>query len=154
MPLAILLPAILALTPAPAPQKAKGPAKKDHGTVKLGSEVYRFKPETLTASSGKPMALYLKGELVPVKGGKTLAFSFQLFRPGPLAGMMLGPRTGSGAHWVANLQSKVDADFPNPPKLGDEATFTLSGPMVKAEGSKSTVLTWEGQIKATFTTVP
>ena len=154
MPLPILFPAILALTPAPAAQKAKPPAKKDYGSVTLGSEVYRFKPETLSASSGKPMALYLKGELVPVKGGKTLAFSFQLFRPGPLAGMMLGPRTGSGAHWVANLKSKVDADFPNPPKLGDVATFTLSGPMVRSEGSKSTELTWQGQIRAAFTSVP
>ena len=149
------LPLLVASVLAAAPQAAKHPAKKDFGTVTLGSEVYRFKPETLTASSGKPMALYLKGQLVPMKGGgKVLAFSFQLFRPGPLGGMELGPRTGKGAQWVANLKTKIDSDFPNPPKLNDEAAFTLSGPLLKSEGSTSSETSWQGQIKAPFTFVP
>ena len=143
--------------PLPVPPSLATPAqhaKKDAGTVTLGAEVYRFKPDTLSASSSKPMSLYLKGELVPVKGGKTLAFTFQLFRPGPLGGMTLGPRTGQGARWGANIQTRIDAEFPNPPKLGDQAVFTLSGPLLKNEGSKSTELSWQGRITATFTSVP
>ena len=144
MPLFVLPPAIL--TPAPA--------QKDFGSITLGSEVYRFKPETLSASASKPMALYLRGQLVPVKGGKALAFSFQLFRPGPLGGMSLGPRTGKGATWIATIQSKVDASYSEPLKEGGEAVFTFSGPLMRSEGSQTTETTWQGQIKAPFTSVP
>src|SRR5690348_1613872 len=152
MPVAHLLPVLLSL--APAPQAPKHAAKKDHGTITIGSDVYRFKPETLSASASKPMALYLRGQLVPVKGGKTLAFSFQLFRPGPLGGMMLGPRTGKGATWIATIKTKVDAAYTEPLKEGAEAVFTLNGPLMRTEGSQTTETTWQGQIKADFTSVP
>ena len=142
------------LAAAPAPQAAKHAARKDHGTITIGSDVYRFKPETLSASASKPMALYLKGQLVPVKGGKPLAFSFQLFRPGPLGGMMLGPRTGKGASWIATIKTKVDAAYTEPLKEGGEAVFSLSGPLVRTEGSQTTETAWQGQIKADFTSVP
>lgn len=131
--------------------------KKDHGTLTLGADVYRFQPETLSASQpgkGQPMALYLKGLLVPVKGGQTLRLTFQLFRPGPLAGMTLGPKTGKGPTWIATIQSKIDAAYPDPMKLGDEATFTFTGPLLKASGSASTQSSWQGQIRADFTSVP
>ncbi|HET6329856.1 MAG TPA: hypothetical protein VFF76_03625 [Holophagaceae bacterium] len=154
MHFALVLPALLALTPATAPQAAKHPVRKDAGTVTIGSDVYRFKPETLSASASKPMALYLKGQLVPVKGGKALAFSFQLFRPGPLGGMMLGPRTGKGASWIATIKTKVDASYAEPLKEGAEAAFTLSGPLMRSEGSQTTETAWQGQIKAAFTSVP
>lgn len=147
----LLAPALLAAAPGkPAP-------KKDYGTLALGSEAYRFRPETLSASQaskGQPMSLYVKGQLVPVKGGKPLVLTFQLFRPGPMAGMTLGPRTGKGATFVATMQSKVDAAYPDPPKLGDEATFSFTGPLMKTEGSATTQSSWQGQIKAVFTSVP
>lgn len=150
------LPLLIAPALAAAPHGKPAP-KKDWGTITLGAEVYRFKPETLSASQaskGQPMALYLKGMLVPVKPGKTLELTFQLFRPGPLAGMTLGPRTGRGLSYIATLQSKIDAAYPDPPKRGDEATFTFTGPLLRAEGSVSTQSSWQGQIKAVFTTVP
>lgn len=142
------------LTLPPPALLSSAPAKKDAGTLTLGTEVYRFKPDTLSASASKPMSLYLRGQLVPVKGGKTLAFSFQLFRPGPLGGMTLGPRTGKGRTWGANMQTRVDADFPNPPKLGDAATFTFSGPLLETEHGKTTDSSWQGRITAPFTSVP
>ena len=145
----------LLITPALLAAPAGKPApKKDAGAITLGSEVYRFKPDSLTASSSKPMALYLRGQLVSAKTGKALTFSFQLFRPGPLGGMTLGPRTGNGAKWEANMQTHIDSDFPNPPKLGDEATFTFSGPLLKMEGGKTETLSWQGRITAAFTSVP
>ena len=150
--LPLLLTTVLAA--APSHPGAKHTAKKDYGSITLGSEVYRFKPETLSASASKPMALYLKGLLVPVKGGKALAFSFQLFRPGPLGGMMLGPRTGKGPQWIATIKSHVDASFPNPPRERDEAVFTFSGPLIRSEGSQAVDTAWQGQIKAPFTSVP
>ena len=146
--LPLLLTSVLAAAPTPHA------AQKHFGSVTLGSVVYHFRPESLSASSSKPMALYLRGRLVPAKGGKSLAFSFTLYRPGPLGGMMLAPRTGKGAQWIATLQSKVDASFPNPPKLGDEAVFTFSGPLLRSEGARTTESTWQGQIKADFTSVP
>lgn len=146
--LPILLTAVLAAAP---PQKA---AKADHGTVTLGSVVYHFKPETLSASASKPMSLYLKGRLLPVKGGKALAFSFQLFRPGPLGGMMLGPRTGNGTSWMATIKTHIEASYPEPLKEGGEAIFTLSGPLLRVEGSQTFETTWQGQIRASFTSVP
>ena len=147
--LALLIAPVLAAAPAgkPAP-------KKEAGAITLGAQTYRFKPESLSASASKPMALYLRGQLVPEKGGKALSFSFQLFRPGPLGGMTLGPRVGKGAQWQANMQTRIDADFPNPPKLGDEATFTFSGPLLKLENGKSTELSWQGKVTAAFTSVP
>lgn len=150
------LPLLIAPALIAAPHGKPGP-KKDYGTITIGTEVYRFKPETLSASQaskGQPMALYLKGLLVPEKGGKTLLLTFQLFRPGPLAGMTLGPKTGKGATFLATLQSKIDAAYPDPIKRGDEATFTFMGPLLKTEGSASTQSSWQGQIKAVFTTVP
>ena len=150
------LPLLVAPALAAAPHGKPAP-KKDWGTVTLGTELYRFKPETLSASQaskGQPMALYLKGELIPVKPGKALLLTFQLFRPGPLAGMTLGPRTGKGATYLATLQSKVDAAYPDPPKRGDEAVFTFAGPLLKTEGSASAPSSWQGQIRAVFTTVP
>lgn len=145
---------LLAPALAAAPQAPKHAARKDAGTVTIGSDVYRFKPETLSASASKPMALYLRGQLVPVKGGKALAFSFQLFRPGPLGGMMLGPRTGKGASWIATIKTKVDAAYSEPLKESGEAVFTFSGPLMRTEGSQTTETTWQGQIKADFTSVP
>ena len=144
----------LLLTPILAAAPASHGAKKDFGTVTLGSEVYRFKPQTLTASSSTPMALYLKGQLIPIKGGKSLSFTFQLFRPGPLGGMMLGPRTGKGPKWIATIKSKVDVTYTTPLKEGANAVFTFSGPLIKSEGSQSTESTWQGQITAPFTAVP
>jgi hypothetical protein len=146
--LPLLFSAILAAAP---PHPA---AKADHGTVTLGSEVYRFKPGTLSASASTPMSLYLKGQLLPVKGGKPLAFSFQLFRPGPLGGMMLGPRTGKGATWMATIKTRVEASYAEPPKEGAEAVFTFSGPLLRTEGAQTNETTWQGQVKATFTSAP
>ena len=157
MPFALLMPALLAFVPAPAPaapQARHHTPKKDSGTVTIGTVVYRFKPESLSASASHPMSLYLRGLLVPEKGGKTLSFSFQLFRPGPLGGMTLGPRTGKGATWLATLQTKVDASYAEPPKVGSEAVFTLSGPLLRSEGSTTTPSSWQGQIKADFTSAP
>lgn len=140
---------------ATAPQaKHHAASKRDAGTVTLGTVVYRFKPQTLTASASHPMSLYLRGLLVPEKGGKTLALSFQLFRPGPLGGMTLGPRTGNGPTWLATMQTKVDASYGEPPKLGAEAVFTLSGPLLESKGSATTPTSWQGQIKADFTSTP
>ncbi|HZU53804.1 MAG TPA: hypothetical protein VFF77_07905 [Holophagaceae bacterium] len=146
--LPLLLTAALAAAP---PQKT---AKADHGTVTLGSQVYRFKPGSLSASASHPMSLYLKGQLLPVKGGRPLAFSFQLFRPGPLGGMMLGPRTGNGTSWIATIKTRVEASYAEPPKEGAEAIFTFSGPLLRAEGSQTTETTWQGQIRAVFTSAP
>ncbi len=150
------LPLLLAsvLVAGPSHPGAKAAPKQDFGTVTLGAEVYRFKPTSLSASASKPMSLYLRGLLVPVKGGKPLAFSFQLFRPGPLGGMELGPRTGQGVSWIATIKTRVDAAYTEPLKEGAEAVFTLSGPLMRSEGSRATETTWQGQIKAPFTAVP
>ncbi len=149
---------VLSLLLAPVltagPQAPKHAAKKDAGTVTLGTEVYRFKPQSLSASASHPMSLYLRGLLVPVKGGKTLSLSFQLFRPGPLGGMTLGPRTGKGSAWLATMQTKVDATYAEPPKEGAEATFTLSGPLLESKGSVMAPSSWQGQITAEFTSAP
>ena len=142
------------LAAAPGPQGAKRSARKDSGSITLGSEVYRFKPGTLSASASHPMSLYLKGQLIPVKGGKALSFSFQLFRPGPLGGMTLGPRTGKGPSWIATIKSRIDASYQEPPKEGAEAVFTFSGPLMRTEGSQTSETAWQGQIKATFTSAP
>ncbi|MBS1784887.1 MAG: hypothetical protein JST24_05620 [Acidobacteria bacterium] len=156
--LPLLIAPIFASALVAAPQakhhaSTKAP-KKDAGTLTIGTAVYRFKPQTLSASASHPMSLYLRGLLVPEKGGKTLALSFQLFRPGPLGGMTLGPRTGSGSTWLATMQTKVDATYGEPPKLGAEAVFTLSGPLLESKGATTTPSSWQGQIKAEFTSVP
>jgi hypothetical protein len=150
--LSLLLAPVLAA--APASHGTKHAPKKDPGSITIGSVVYRFRPETLSASASNPMSLYLRGQLVPVKGGKPLAFSFQLFRPGPLGGMMLGPRTGKGASWIATIKTRVDASYAEPIKEGAEAVFTFSGPLMQTEGSRTTETSWQGQIKADFTSVP
>lgn len=142
------------LAAAPAPHGPKHGARKDHGSITIGPVLYRFKPETLSASASNPMSLYLRGQLVPVKGGKALAFSFQLFRPGPLGGMMLGPRTGKGASWIATIKTRIDASYAEPIKEGAEAVFTFSGPLMQTEGSRTTETAWQGQIRADFTSVP
>lgn len=148
--LPLLLGTFLAATPAVARQAPK----KDSGAITLGSEVYRFKPGTLSASASTPMSLYLRGQLIPVKGGRPLAFSFQLFRPGPLGGMELGPRTGKGASWIATIKTRVEASYATPLKEGNEAVFSFSGPLMRSEGSQTVETAWQGQIKAPFTAVP
>lgn len=152
--LPLLIAPIVASALAAAPQGHLRAQKKDAGSVTIGTEVYRFKPESLSASASHPMSLYLRGLLVPVKGGKTLSLSFQLFRPGPLGGMTLGPRTGKGSTWLATMQTKVDAAYAEPPKVGAEATFTLSGPLLESKGSATTPSSWQGQITAAFTSAP
>ncbi len=144
----------LAAAPAAAPQAHHPAPKKDAGSVTIGTTVYRFKPQSLSASASHPMSLYLRGVLVPVKGGKALSLSFQLFRPGPLGGMTLGPRTGKGSTWLATMQTKVDAAYAEPPKEGAAATFTLSGPLLESKGSATTPSSWQGQITADFTSAP
>ncbi|HEU4952429.1 MAG TPA: hypothetical protein VFT46_10785 [Holophagaceae bacterium] len=156
--LSLLAAPVLASVLAAAPSGQKGkPAKKDHGTLTLGSVAYRYVPESLSVSqAGKtqPMTLFLRGRLLPVKGGKPLAFSFTLYRPGPLGGMMLGPRTGKGDTWIATLQSHIDAAYPPVPKEGDEAVFTFTGPLIQQTPKGAVQTTWQGEIHAPFTSVP
>lgn len=86
--LPLLIAPIFASALVAAPQakhhaSTKAP-KKDAGTLTIGTAVYRFKPQTLSASASHPMSLYLRGLLVPEKGGRPSRCPFSCSAPGRL----------------------------------------------------------------------
>ena len=142
------LPVLIALA---APLAAQSPSIQGGGEVVIAGAAYRFEPASLMASTqpvnGNQM-LRIRGRLVPADAAGALDFELVAMGDHEIYLLKL---TGNGIRWNANLKTKVEVTAPQEPKDGDRATFQVSGPLVRLEGSKEKRTIWSGAFWSAFT---
>ena len=147
------LPLLIALA---APLVAQSPALQGGGEVVIAGATYRFEPASLMASAqpvnGNQM-LRVRGRLVPADAASALDFELVAMGDHEIYLLKLTGQDGKGGllRWNANLKTKVEVTAPLTPKDGDRATFKVSGPLVRLEGSKEKRAAWSGAFWSAFT---
>ena len=142
----ILLAPVLA---AAAPARASGP--QGGGTIQIGSESYRFEPQSLMASKPKPKqmgALEVRGRLVPKDASKALMLDL-VSMGGKYIYRLELVREDNGVEkerWAATMKTQVLSEAPANPKAGDKATFKVSGPLTGSVDGVGRQINWSGEI--------
>ena len=145
-PLPCLL-ATLVLTAAPPPIQGGGALTLDGAT-------FRFEPHSAATApprGGLPGAIRLRGVLIPVKGGRTIALDLVVLKDGRLYTLSLR-RDGKADYpdtWaaVAGTRVKVLALEDRP---GGRVELACEGPLTGVVGRRPVSSRWKGRLWAAF----
>lgn len=155
-------PALLLSLASVFPALAQSPMTETSGggTLQLGREAFKFRPESLNLAPAQPKlklprTFVLRGKLEPA-GGTAVSFELTALEDGRIYGLRLVRKHPNGAEnerWGATLKTKVEVQELDA-KPGGKLRISLSGPLASNEADKGGATSWKGELWATFREVP